>query len=331
MFFILWVHADFYSIGEPSCSDVLSKPLDSSLKIIFEAICISAVDVFVMISGWFGIHAKVKGVCAFLFQCLFFTIGLFIMNIACDYTTLSVQGLLGCVMMTSSNWFIKSYLFLYILSPILNAFVETVPRVVFKKVLIAYFTMLIVCGWLFPESVTYISLGYSPLSFIGLYLLARYVNLYRPKFTNYSASTDAYVILGVISCVSIVCITPPLLGQKWVYPYTINRCFSYVSPLNIFIALYSIIMFSKFQLKSKLINWCAVSCFAVFLFHTNAKFFGYSYQEMCQQFYVIYSTWEYWGMMFCVMIGIYVIAILIDKIRIMMWNIFTNTERTKSK
>lgn len=36
-------------------------------------------------------------------------------------------------MMTSSNWFIKSYLFLYILSPILNAFVETVPRVVFKK------------------------------------------------------------------------------------------------------------------------------------------------------------------------------------------------------
>lgn len=36
-------------------------------------------------------------------------------------------------------------------------------------------------------------------------------------------------------------------------------------------------------------------------------------------------------MMFCVMIGIYVIAILIDKIRIMMWNIFTNTERTKSK
>ncbi len=90
-------------------------------------------------------------------------------------------------------------------------------------------------------------------------------------------------------------------------------------------------MFSKLHLKSKLINWCAVSCFAVFLFHSNAKFFGYSYQEMCQQFYAIYSTWEYWGMMFCVMIGIYVIAILIDKIRIMMWNIFTNTERTKSK
>ena len=60
MFLVLWVHANFYSIGEPSYSDVLSKPLDSSLKIIFEAICISAVNIFVMISGWFGIHAKVK-------------------------------------------------------------------------------------------------------------------------------------------------------------------------------------------------------------------------------------------------------------------------------
>ena len=95
----------------------------------------------------------------------------------------------------------------------LNAFVETAPRVVFKKVLIAYFTLLIVCGWLFPESVTYISLGFSPLSFIGLYLLARYVNLYRPKFTNYSTSTDIYVILGIISCVSIVCI-PPYWGRN---------------------------------------------------------------------------------------------------------------------
>ena len=187
MFLVLWVHANFYSIGEPSYSDVLSKPLDSSLKIIFEAICI----------------------CAFLFQCLFFTIGLFIVNIICGYTTLSGQGLLGCVMMTSFNWFIKSYLFLYILSPVLNAFVETAPRVVFKKVLIAYFTMLIVCGWLFPESVTYISLGYSPLSFIGLYLLARYVNLYRPKFSNYAASTDICVILGAIICVPVVCLPPP--------------------------------------------------------------------------------------------------------------------------
>lgn len=214
----------------------------------------------------------------------------------------------------------------------LNAFVETAPRVVFKKVLIAYFTMLIVCGWLFPESVTYISLGFSPLSFIGLYLLARYVNLYRPKFTNYSVSTDIYVILGIISCVSIICISPlPLLGQKWIYPYAINRCFSYVSPLNIIIALYFIIMFSKFHFKSKLINWCAASCFAVFLFHTNVKFFGYSYQEMCQQLYATYSTLEYWGIMFCVMIGIYVVAIIIDKIRIMMWNIIYEYRTFKSK
>lgn len=157
-----------------------------------------------MISGWFGIHAKLKGLCSFLFQCLFFTIGLFLLNILCGYTTFSIQNFLNCLMLTPSNWFIKSYLFLYILSPVLNAFVETTSKIIFKHVLIAYFTILIILGWLFPESVTYISLGYSPISFIGLYLLSRYTSKYRPLYCNLKTRSYALIIAATSVCVTVI-------------------------------------------------------------------------------------------------------------------------------
>lgn len=51
MFLILLVHADFYSLGEPSYTDITSESLDTFLRIFFEVISIPAVNIFVMISG----------------------------------------------------------------------------------------------------------------------------------------------------------------------------------------------------------------------------------------------------------------------------------------
>lgn len=327
MFLILLVHADFYSLGEPSYTDITSESLDTFLRIFFEVVSIPAVNIFVMISGWFGIHAKLKGLCSFLFQCLFFTIGLYLLNIICGYATFSIQDLLNCLMLTPANWFIKSYLFLYILSPVLNTFVDTASRIIFKHVLIAYFTILIILGWLFPESVTYISLGYSPVSFIGLYLLSRYTNIYRPFYCNLKARSYAVIVAVISICSIAICIPPENI--KWIYPYVINRIFNYVSPINVAIALFLLIMFSKFRIKSKLINWFSTSCFAVFLFHTNALFLGVSYKDMCKQIYLTHSVWDYWIIIFFLMIGIFIVSVLIDKIRILIWNILSRFIKVK--
>ena len=42
MFLVLLVHADFFSLGAPSASDCVNAPVESSLKVFFQAIiCMS--------------------------------------------------------------------------------------------------------------------------------------------------------------------------------------------------------------------------------------------------------------------------------------------------
>ena len=51
----------------------------SFVKAYAEQLCIICVNVFVLISGWFGIRPCVKGVLSLLFQVYFFPINNFIL------------------------------------------------------------------------------------------------------------------------------------------------------------------------------------------------------------------------------------------------------------
>lgn len=210
MFMILLVHANFFSLGEPSSQDIISNPVDATARVVFEAACIACVDIFVLISGWFGIRPKLKGLCGIIFQCLFFLWGSYIIAIILGYSKFSANGIVGCFAATHNNWFIKAYLFLYILSPVLNIFVENAPRSLFRKTLIGFFVLQSIYGWIFPSATTYIESGYSPLSFIGLYLLARYIHVYFPSFADMSRLRYGIIVSVVIVCVSAVYVSPPL-------------------------------------------------------------------------------------------------------------------------
>lgn len=209
MFLVLLVHADFFSLGAPSSSDCVNAPVDSSLKVFFEAISIACVDIFVCLSGWFGIRPSVRGFSNFVFQCLFWLIGLYIITLLIGTSTFSIQGIKGCLALTKLNWFIKAYILLYILAPVLNAFVEKASQKEFRNVLIAFFAFEFVYGWIFSGSTQHIVGGYSTISFIGLYLLARYVRLYQPRISL--KSKRFYIVSLCIApiCVTAAYITPP--------------------------------------------------------------------------------------------------------------------------
>jgi surface polysaccharide O-acyltransferase-like enzyme len=69
MFMVLILHADFQALGAPDKAELIKFPLAATIKVIFEMACIVAVNVFVLISGWFGIRPSVKGISKFIFQC----------------------------------------------------------------------------------------------------------------------------------------------------------------------------------------------------------------------------------------------------------------------
>lgn len=312
MFLVLLVHADFFSIGRPSTIDIQTNLLDSTLRIFFEALSIVCVNVFVLISGWFGIRPSLKGISNFIFQCLFFLIGLYVVTLLIGTSTLSLKGIAGCFAATQLNWFIKAYLLLYILSPVLNAFVDSADKKVFRNVLIAYFAFVCTYGWI--GAAQFMMGGYTTLFFIGLYLLARYMRIYEPSFTKNKHFTDLAVYLFVSIFVTAVCVTPPLLVGCNFQPW-----WDYIAPTTIIGAVYLLLAFSKIKFQSRFVNWCGASCFAVFLLHTNPNTLWY-FKDLFIYLHTNFSTIEFWGLTFVILIAIFFVAIIIDQFRIVLWN-----------
>lgn len=76
MLMVLIIHADFLSLGGPTTRPSGADELVNSLtRTWIEMLGMVAVNVFVLISGWFGIKASLRGACNFLFQV--FAIGTF--------------------------------------------------------------------------------------------------------------------------------------------------------------------------------------------------------------------------------------------------------------
>ena len=321
MFLVLLVHADFFSLGAPSAPDCVNAPIDSSLRVLFEAISKTCVDIFVCLSGWFGIRPSIRSFSNFVFQCLFWLIGLYVVTLLLGTSSISIQGLMGCFALTKLNWFIKAYILLYILSPVLNAFVEKVPRKEFKNVLIAFFTFEFIYGWLFSGSTQHIQSGLSTISFIGLYLLARYVRIYQPRISMKSKRFYITSLSIAPLCLTMAYITPPQLGIKT----TVLGGFwiSYVSPYCIAFSIFMILLFSKFQIQSKLINWVAASSFAVFLIHTNPNTLWH-FKDLFVGLYKKTNCIEFWLYTFGILIAIFITAVVIDQVRIWVWKLLWN-------
>lgn len=86
MFLVLIVHADFFSLEIPTPKDTITTPTNAFIRLFFESSSIVCVNVFVLISGWFGIKPNTKSFCNFVFQCLFFLIGIYIILLICGLT-----------------------------------------------------------------------------------------------------------------------------------------------------------------------------------------------------------------------------------------------------
>lgn len=317
MFLVLLVHADFFSLGFPEDNECINDTYNTIFRVYFEAISIACVDIFVCLSGWFGIKASFRGFSNFVFQCLFWLIGLYIVALTFGFSKISIDGIKGCFALTKLNWFIKAYVLLYILSPVLNAFVDMANKKVFKQVLLSFFAFELIFGWLFKDSTEHIQSGYSTISFVGLYLLTRYIKVFKPKISLLTKSYYGYFIIVSPILVTICYIAPPILGVKttklgliWI---------NYLSPYCILYSLAMILYFSKVNLQNKYINWFAASSFAVFLLHTNPNVVWH-YKKIFLGLYNVMDGMIYWLTTFVFLLLVFIVAVLIDQLRILAWN-----------
>ena len=311
MFMILGLHVNMFAIDLPDKTDILKNPLSSFTRLFFEYLCIIGVNVFVLISGWFGIKFKTKGLCNFLFQSLFISIILFIPFVINGDVELNRVNILSAFLFyKNAYWFVWAYLILYIISPVLNTFVENTGKCVQKKVLISFFAVQTII-YIFTSCGFYIA-GYDPLSFIGLYLLMRYIRIW-------SIEVGKNQLLAIWLTCTLVNFALSCTGNGTLTTISL----AYTNPLNIISATALVLYFTKLSFKSKVINYISASCFAVYLVHMHFCIVRY-YKEFAVKIYDNYGGIMYLAHITLFIIAVFAISVLIDKIRIWafdrLWN-----------
>ena len=72
MLMVIGLHCNYVSLGIPTEHTLSANTFGECLRIVIENACLVSVNVYVLISGYFGIHLKAEKVFRYLFQVFFF-------------------------------------------------------------------------------------------------------------------------------------------------------------------------------------------------------------------------------------------------------------------
>ena len=306
MILMLIDHAGYMSIQPPTQMEVNEEPLLSFCRFSSQALSSVCVNVFVLISGWFGIKIKLSRIVEFLSQCYFICIVLYLGLLAMDYAIPMNTGDLLKFVLFDDLWFVKAFLLLYLFAPMLNLFVDNLLQRKFLWFVVAFAVIQTVHG--FFTQAPWFDKGQSPLTLMLLYLMGRYLRCYPCRFTKYSKKVD------MMSYLLISLITAFLAFISVKYGAEGYRLFSYASPLLIMASVYFFLFFTKLSFRSSLVNWVAVSSFAVYVVNCEGhswiiytRIIGNWWKTESIGTFVLYTIFA--------IVTVFIIAIVLDKIR----------------
>lgn len=326
MILVLIIHV-LICLPRPTSSLVIVAPLKALSFYFTDAVSIICVNVFILISGWFGINLKMRKLSILLFQIFFFAIviwGVLVFIEPSKY--MNLQSLTTVLMLNGSDyWFIKSYLGLYLLAPIINSFVERASRKHYRNILILLYVFQTVYGWISIDGASWIAGGYSAFSFVCLYLLGRYIKIYGNQITigrfyalsSISKKRLLLVFLSIVFFLIFLAYAVTYLG----FPIE-GRLFTYTNPLVILESIVVLLFFSKIRFENPIINRIAFSCLSIYLLHGNELVLRPYYGSWIYQWYSCETTIGFILKTLLLILLVCAIALSLDQIRLFLSNLF---------
>lgn len=250
---------------------------------LLEAFSIVAVNVYMLISGYFLVESGfrltrlVRLVCQVLFYSLLIPPVLLVLGVLRP-EQVTVYSLLQYVLpgQMVHYWFITAYLIMYLLSPVLAAGAKALSQKQLRNMIILLLLFFSVSKSVLPVQLEADNLGYDGLWFVCVFLVAAYIRLYGIAFLQ-KGRRAALCYLG--SCVSIYGLT---LGVRLVYLRTgrlghfIHAPYDYNHILNLFAAVSLFYVFSQWKLSGekplgKAILRVAPYTLGVYLLHEHVE------------------------------------------------------------
>lgn len=292
------------SIFEPTLSP------DYILSVFLDPFVYCAVNVFVLISGYFGIKLKISNITNLYTRCAIYGLLCYLVHIYVDGGTLGRYYFLHeCLFsLTNTRWFIGAYLALLLLSPILNASIQNIGRYQFNYFLLLLTIINVYFGWLGGAPVN--PTGYNVMQFIYLYFLGRYLNIYHITIDKKYA-IFVYVLCAILSGTLSFIFIDTRETTKWFFLFAEK----YNSPILIVESVALLLLFRNFVFKNRIINWAASSVIAVYLIHTNPNIDeSILYPLLSDNYFSIDTIFLRYLVLFCLSVGTLIGCLIIDKL-----------------
>lgn len=264
MMFIVGLHVIGFGVNVPYSTGSPLGGADYMWCKALGTIFSTAVDTFVLISGYFAIRLKPRKIAKIWMMVLSYSYSVFIIKYLLGGVCLSdIKYLLPIT--SRVFWFISVYFVLCLLSPLINEFVSRIDRRQHAKVV--GIGVLLVYGWatvsyLFNFAQMIPDYGGGIINFVILYLIGRYIRLY----VSSKRTVWIYVLmfLGVIaSNVIIESVLSMVLGFGFSSFQNNDSVFTVAAAVLLFM------IFRSLHFHSKVVNLLATNCLAVFVFHMN--------------------------------------------------------------
>lgn len=226
------------------------------------------VVVFVLISGYFHIKASSRGLIVLLGVLFVYSIPEIVSGVKNAESARSVLHALQFVS-RSDFWFVKTYLGLYLVSPLLNGFLDhsSVRR---QWYILGVFALITLYYGSMARNVFYAE-GKNLLFFILVYFIGHMLKEYAARWKDWGSRRliGGYLLLNVLIVLLYLFFKDSGLGNLvW------RLSFPYNSPILILNAVLLFMIFGRMEFKSSWINRLSESCFAVYLIHGSAYLIG---------------------------------------------------------
>ncbi len=271
------IHSDsLLKLGEPATGVQLFAAL-------LESFAITGVNVYVFLSGYFlsQLQTRPSRILQLLAQVYFYTIVISLaMIIVGTYVVHSGNSVfkIGQYLFPISSehyWFVTAYLIMFVLSPIMNAAVNTLSRKQLKWSILGLLVWFCFIKSIVPVMFATDHYGYDYGWFICLYLIAAYIRKYDVVLF-YNAKRSALVF--VLSCLLGYAITVAvhyinLKTGRLNYYATVPTHFNFIFTLTGSLGLFSLFRFYSMKegTLAKVSRFVGPLTFGVYLLHMHLE------------------------------------------------------------
>lgn len=200
----------------------LTGPLSAKghLAWILESFSIAAVDVYVLISGYFLVETgfRCRRVISLVLQVMFYTcllpVVLIVMGIL-PVGEITFYNILQCIFPTNMlhYWFVSAYVLMFLFTPVLNAAVHGMKKKQLQAAIVILLIMESLSKTVIPVRLELDNLGYDAYWFMVVYLIAAYIRLYGIPFLEGREGKGGRAVLSYVgACLGMYLLTMLIRG-----------------------------------------------------------------------------------------------------------------------